>query len=80
MRMAGIVMAIIGSVALILSVISLIDEISMDRYPPMFGNSWIVIMALFWIFSGISLIIAFGKEDKTTHRRTTDKPGQTRRV
>lgn len=64
MRMAGIVMALVGFVALVLSVISLLDELSLDRYPPMFGNSWIVIMALFWFFSGISLIIAFGKDEK----------------
>lgn len=64
MRMAGIVMALVGFVALVLSVISLLDELSLDRYPPMFSNSWIVIMALFWFFSGISLIIAFGKDEK----------------
>ncbi|MGB3585323.1 MAG: hypothetical protein WBA23_02230 [Tunicatimonas sp.] len=64
--MAGIVMAIVGFIALVFSVISLFEELSLDRYPPMFGNSWIVIMALFWFFSGIALIIAFGKEDKRT--------------
>lgn len=66
MRMAGIVMAVVGAIALVFSVISLFQESSLGRFPPMFGNSWIVIMALFWFFSGISLIIAFGKEDKRT--------------
>ncbi|MEM6843929.1 MAG: hypothetical protein AAF944_12410 [Bacteroidota bacterium] len=64
MRMAGIVMAIAGSVALVLSVLSMLNEASMGRYPPMFDNSWMVIMALFWFFSGVALIVAFGKEDK----------------
>lgn len=61
MRKAGFVMAAVGAVALVISIISLISEVTMDRYPPMFGNSWIVIMALFWFFSGVALIVSFGK-------------------
>jgi hypothetical protein len=61
MRKAGFVMAAIGFIALVISIISLISELSMDRYPPMFGNSWIVIMAIFWFFSGVALIVSFGK-------------------
>lgn len=68
MRMAGIVMAIVGFIAMVLSVLSLIEESSLGRFPPMFGNSWIVIMAMFWFFAGVSLIIAFGKEEKSTDR------------
>ncbi len=63
MRMAGIIMAVVGFIALVFSVISLFEESSLGRFPPMFGNSWIVIMALFWFFSGVALIIAFGKEE-----------------
>jgi len=69
MKMAGIVMAAVGFVAIVLSILSLIEEASLDRFPPMFGNSWIVIMALFWFFAGLSLVIAYGKEDKSTGRR-----------
>nr|WKN35797.1 hypothetical protein K4G66_25855 [Tunicatimonas sp. TK19036] len=61
MRKAGIVMALVGFVALVISIISLIGEVSLDRYPPMFGNSWVVIMALFWFISGIALVVTFGK-------------------
>lgn len=61
MRKAGIIMALVGFVALVLSIISLIGEVSLDRYPPMFGNSWIVIMGLFWFISGVALIVVFGK-------------------
>ncbi|MEM8968007.1 MAG: hypothetical protein AAGE93_16430 [Bacteroidota bacterium] len=64
MRMAGIVMTLVGAVALVLSVLSLFNEMSMGRFPPMFDNSWMVIMALFWFFSGVSLVVAFGKESK----------------
>ncbi|MEM9671741.1 MAG: hypothetical protein ACFB15_16235 [Cyclobacteriaceae bacterium] len=69
MRMAGIVMAVVGFVAIVLSGLSLMEEASLDRFPPMFGNSWIVIMALFWFFAGVSLVIAYGKEDKSSGGR-----------
>jgi hypothetical protein len=67
--MAGIVMAIVGFIAIVLSVLSLVEESSLGRFPPMFGNSWIVIMAMFWFFSGVSLIIAFGKDEKTSDQK-----------
>ena len=61
MRKAGFVMAILGIVPLILVVLSLIEEIGYGRNLPFVGNSWIVIIGLFFFLSGISLIAVFGK-------------------
>ena len=54
-------MAILGIVPLILVVLSLIEEIGYGRNLPFVGNSWIVIIGLFFFLSGISLIAVFGK-------------------
>lgn len=63
MRKAGFVMAILGVIPLILVILSLIEEAGYGRNLPFVGNSWIVIIGLFFFLSGISLIVSFGKAD-----------------
>ncbi len=54
-------MAILGIVPLILVVLSVIEEAGYGRNLPFVGNSWIIIIGLFFFLSGLSLIIVFGK-------------------
>ena len=61
MRKAGFAMAILGIVPLILVVLSVIEEAGYGRNLPFVGNSWIIIIGLFFFLSGLSLIIVFGK-------------------
>jgi hypothetical protein len=63
MRKAGFVMAILGIIPLVLVILSLIEEAGYGRNLPFVGNSWIVIIGLFFFLSGISLIVSFGKAD-----------------
>ena len=61
MRKAGFVMVILGVIPLIFVVLSLIEEAGYGRNLPFVGNSWIVIIGLFFFLSGVSLITVFGK-------------------
>lgn len=54
-------MAILGIIPLILVILSLIEEAGYGRNLPFVGNSWIVIIGLFFFLSGVSLIAVFGK-------------------
>ena len=54
-------MAIVGAISLVFAGLSLIKELSYDRYPPFFGNSWVIIIGLFFFLSGASLIAVFKK-------------------
>jgi hypothetical protein len=63
MRKAGFVMAILGIIPLVLVILSLIEEAGYGRNLPFVGNSWIIIIGLFFFLSGVSLIVSFGKAD-----------------
>ena len=54
-------MAILGIIPLILVVLSVIEEAGYGRNLPFVGNSWIIIIGLFFFLSGLSLIVVFGK-------------------
>ena len=54
-------MVLLGIIPLILVVLSLIEEAGHGRNLPFVGNSWIVIIGLFFFLSGLSLIVVFGK-------------------
>lgn len=64
MRTAGIVMTVIGLIALVFTVIGAIGPRSTGDNLPFLANSWFVIMAIFWGGAGISILLTFGKESK----------------
>lgn len=61
MRKAGFAMAILGLIPLALVILSLIEEAGYGRNLPFIGNSWIIIIGLFFFLSGLSLIVVFKK-------------------
>ncbi len=56
-------MVTLGIIPLVLVILSLIEEAGYGRNLPFVGNSWIVIIGLFFFLSGVALIVAFGKGD-----------------
>lgn len=54
-------MALLGLVPLGLVILSLIEEAGYGRNLPFIGNSWIIIIGLFFFLSGLSLIVVFKK-------------------
>ena len=65
MRIAGIVMLIMGLISLVFVVIGAMDINATGDNVPFLSNSWFVIMAIFWGGAGLSLILTFGKEETT---------------
>ena len=64
MRIAGFVMLAAGLVALALALFGLIaGDKSTGHNIPFFENSWMIIMAIFWTFAGLGLVLTFGKEE-----------------
>ena len=66
MRIAGIVMLVMGLISLVFVVIGALDINATGDNVPFLANSWFVIMAIFWGGAGLSLLLTFGKE--TTRR------------
>lgn len=64
MRMAGIVMLILGLIALVFVVVGALGDRFTGDNVPFLSNSWFVIMALFWGGAGISILLTFGKTEK----------------
>lgn len=73
MRIAGIVMTIMGLIALVISIYGVFtankgvgagvgDLI-------FFKNSWFPIMFIFWFGAGISVLLTFPKEDKRRQQK-----------
>lgn len=63
MRTAGIVMTVLGLIALVFVVIGALGDKSTGDNIPFLDNSWFVIMTIFWGGAGLSLLLTFGKED-----------------
>jgi FtsH-binding integral membrane protein len=63
MRTAGIVMTVLGLIALVFVILGLLSNETKGDNLPFLGNSWFIIMAIFWGGAGISLLLTFGKED-----------------
>ncbi len=63
MRTAGIVMTLLGVIALVFVVLGLLNNESKGDNLPFLSNSWFIIMTIFWGGAGLSLLLTFGKED-----------------
>lgn len=68
MRIAGIVMTIMGLIALVISIYGIFtaDKGFGTGIGDLifFKNSWFPIMFIFWFGAGISILLTFPKEDK----------------
>ena len=70
MRVAGFVMLFFGLVALAFALFGLLaGDKSTGHNIPFFENSWMIIMAIFWTFSGLGVVLTFGKEDDKRVKR-----------
>lgn len=70
MRMAGIVMLVMGLIALVFTVIGAIGDLWTGDNIPFLENSWFVIMTIFWGGAGLALLLTFGKsEDDKAQKR-----------
>lgn len=69
MRTAGFVMLAAGLVALGFAIFGLLfADKSTGHNIPFFENSWMIIMAIFWTFAGLGVVLTFGKEEKLKKR------------
>ena len=69
MRTAGFVMLAAGLVALAFALFGLIaGDKSTGHNIPFFENSWMIIMAIFWTFAGLGVVLTFGKEKEVKKR------------
>lgn len=64
MRTAGIVMTIMGLIALGFTILGAMDINTTGDNVPFLSSSWFVIMAIFWGGAGLSILLTFGKETK----------------
>jgi hypothetical protein len=64
MRMAGIVMLVLGLIALVFAVVGALGDRWTGDNLPFLSNSWFIIMAIFWGGAGISVLLTFGKSEK----------------
>lgn len=62
MRTAGIVMLVLGLIALVFAVIGAFGDRATGDNLPFLANDWFVIMAIFWGGAGLSLLLTFGNE------------------
>ncbi|EMR00989.1 hypothetical protein [Cesiribacter andamanensis] len=76
MRLAGIVMTIMGLIALVFSIIGIFTSSKGVDTVTFFANSWFPIMFIFWFGAGVSILLTFPAHDE--HRphttRTTTPP------
>ena len=68
MRLAGIVMAIMGLIALVFTIIGIFTSDKGVGDLIFFKNSWFPIMFIFWFGAGISVLLTFPAEEKHRHR------------
>lgn len=70
MRLAGIVMTIMGLIALVFTVIGLFTSAKGLDGPLFFADSWFPIMFIFWFGAGVSLLLSYpaGEERRQHHR------------
>lgn len=69
MRMAGIVMLIMGIISLVFTIIGAIGNLWTGDNVPFLENSWFVIMTIFWSGAGLALLLTFGKTEERGQRR-----------
>lgn len=70
MRLAGIVMTIMGLIALVFSIIGIFTaDKGAEGDLIFFANSWFPIMFIFWFGAGVSILLTFpGNEAKRKHK------------
>lgn len=73
MRLAGIVMLIMGLVALVFAVLGAIDVAAKNENLMFMESSWFPIMFIFWGGAGLSLLLTFpaGEKDEEPHTAKT---------
>lgn len=68
MRLAGIVMTIMGLIALVFSIIGIFTADKGVGGITFFANSWFPIMFIFWFGAGVSVLLTFPSDDKREQR------------
>ncbi len=63
MRTAGIVMLVMGLIALVFTVIGALSINTTGDNVPFLSNSWFIIMTIFWGGAGLSVLLTFPKEE-----------------
>lgn len=64
MRIAGIVLVVLGVLAALDLVLTLVLPDGRDANLPIVGNTWSPILASFFIPAGIALLVAYRKRNK----------------
>lgn len=69
MRIAGIVMTIMGLIALVFTIIGVFTADKGLGDLIFFKNSWFPIMFLFWFGAGLSVLLTFPADEEEKKRR-----------
>jgi hypothetical protein len=70
MRLAGIVMLVMGLVALVFAVLGAIDVAGKNEHLMFMESSWFPIMFIFWGGAGLSILLTFPAGERDEPHRT----------
>jgi hypothetical protein len=70
MRLAGIVMTIMGLIGGVFAIIGIFTADKGVDTVTFFADSWFIIMFIFWFFAGVSILLTFPDAEEKRQDRT----------